>query len=224
MIVIDDFVKDKSLLQEVRDDASFFPESMGSGEKIATELNSYHYEQASCFAPYMFWDGWWSSPANTLKKRVIKTIWENFLPCSTEEIAGFEYWTRTYVAGQYLDIHVDEDTFLYAKNKTYSGPEIGCVYYGVDNIDGGFLEIHKMPIPNGTHLALEKENIKAYLSPDDEIERIRYRGNRLVIFDAGHVVHKTTPAKSGIRQVMVVNVWKKDNLPTALQTGDFFYE
>lgn len=224
MIVIDDFIKDTELLDEIAKDVSFFPETMGLGEKIATELNSYHYEQASCFAPYMFWDGWWRSSANTLKKRVIKTIWETNLPCNLDEVAGFEYWTRTYTAGQYLDIHVDEDTFLYAKDKTYSGPETGCVYYGVDNTDGGFLEIHKTPIPNGTYMALEKENIKSYLSADDDIERIRYKGNRLVIFDAGHVVHKTTPAGSGIRQVMVINVWKTDNLPTALRTGEFFYE
>lgn len=225
MIVIDNFLKD-DLYSEMLADTSFFPESMGDGEKIATELNSYHYEQASCYAPYMFWDGWWRSPANTLKKRIVQTIWENNLTAPKEDILGFEYWTRTFLPGQFLDLHVDEDTFMYEESKTFQGPSNGCILYGINNPQGGFIELHtaSAPLVDGSTAALERENIDKAKADIDDRERIAYRGNRLVIFDSGHVLHATTPAKSGIRQVLVVNVWHKDVPPTALKKGTFYYE
>jgi hypothetical protein len=223
MIVIDNCLP-QDLYKEVLNDSHFFPESMGGGERIATELNSYHYEQASCFAPYMFWDGWWRSPADTLRKRVVQAIWEKHLPCGKEDILGFEYWTRTYLPGQFLDVHVDEDTFMYADHKIFSGPMLGSIYYAADNKEGGFVEIYDAVLKDGTPLAIERENIDPLLAPIEERERIAYRGNRMIIFDAGHTIHGTTPAKSGIRQVMVVNIWHKDNPPTALKKDTFYYE
>lgn len=224
MIVKDNALAD-SLYQELLSDDAFFPESMGSDERLATELNSYHYEKSSCFAPYMFWDGWWATPANTLRKKVVQAIWEDNLPCDTSEILGIEYWTRTYLPGQYLDVHVDEDTFLYQESKTFSGPLTGSILYGVDNDNGGFVEIYnKAVLKDGEKLAIEAENINSLLVPVEERERIAYKGNRVIIFDTGHVVHGTTPAKSGIRQVMVTNVWHRNNPPTALKLGEFFYE
>lgn len=223
MIVIDNCLPAK-LYKEVLNDDKFFPETMGGGERIATELNSYHYEKSSCFAPYMFWDGWWRSPADTLRKRVVQAIWKNNLPCKKEDILGFEYWTRTYMPGQFLDVHVDEDTFLYEDSKIFSGPHIGSIFYGLDNPEGGFVEIHNAKLIDGTPLAIERENVDPILSPIEERERIAYRGNRLIIFDAGHVMHGTTPAKSGIRQVMVINVWHKDHPPVALEKNTFYYE
>jgi len=224
MIIKDNALAD-SLYQELLSDDAFFPESMGSDERLATELNSYHYEKSSCFAPYMFWDGWWATPANTLRKKVVQAIWEDNLPCDTSEILGIEYWTRTYLPGQYLDVHVDEDTFLYQESKTFSGPLTGSILYGVDNDNGGFVEIYnKAVLKDGEKLAIEAESINSLLVPVEERERIAYKGNRVIIFDTGHVVHGTTPAKSGIRQVMVTNVWHRNNPPTALKLGEFFYE
>lgn len=225
MLVIDNFIKDTELLAEIENSVSLFPESMGSEERIATELNSYHYEQASCFAPYMFWDGWWKSPANTLAKKIVQSVWEHNLPFNTEEICGFEYWTRTFNPGQYLDVHVDEDTFLYAKEKVFHGPVIGCVYYPHTNdVVGGFLELHPNAVQENLKYALESENIRNNISPLEDRERIACKPNRLIIFDAGHIVHNTTPPIFGVRRVMVINVWHKDNPPSALQTGEFFYE
>lgn len=225
MIVMDNCL-DKSLYNEILQDQSFFPELMGEGEKIAVELNSYHYEQSSCFAPYMFWDGWWRSPANTLKKRVIQSIWEHRLSADQEDILGFEYWTRTFNAGQFLDMHVDEDTFMYEDSKTFQGPYSGCIFYGADNPEGGFVEIHSSAptLVDGSQLGLERESIDSAKLPIEDRERVAYRGNRMVMFDVGHVLHSTTPAKSGIRQVMVINVWHKNCSPTALERNTFYYE
>jgi hypothetical protein len=225
MLVIDNFIQDKQLLQTIEESTSLFPESMGSEDRIATELNSYHYEKSNCFAPYMFWDGWWESETNTVAKKIIKNIWENNLPFSTDQICGFEYWTRTFHPGQYLGVHVDEDTFLYAKEKLFKGPIIGCVYYPhINDVVGGFLELHPNTVKEETYEALESENIKDNISPIEYRERIACKPNRLIIFDAGHTVHNTTPPISGVRKVMIVNVWHKDSPPSALKTGEFYYE
>jgi hypothetical protein len=225
MIIIDDFIKDKNLLEEIELTPNFFPESMGDEEKIATVLNGYHDGQCDCFAPYMFWDGWLKSEANTPRKRLIKKIWENNLPFPVEDVCGFEYWTRTFKPGQFLDTHVDEDTFLYADKKIFRGPRIGCVYYPHTNdVVGGFLEMHPTAISEDTANALEKENINHLIVPIELRERISCKPNRLIIFDAGHVIHNTTPPIKGVRRVVVVNVWHKDNPPSALKTGEFYYE
>jgi hypothetical protein len=221
MIVKDNYL-DKDLYDEVLKDSLFFPQSMGNEDKIAAHLMMYHEESSSCYSPFMFWDGWWRSPADTLKKQVIKQIWSENMEWPCEDVLGFEYWTRSYSPGQYIDAHVDEDTFLYKKNKSFQGPILGCIYYGIENKDGGFLEIHKKTLIDGNKETLDQ--IKNNTSPIEDRERIAYKGNRLIIFDAGHLVHSTTPSKSGLRQVLVVNVWHKNNPPEALSSGEFFYE
>lgn len=223
MIVKDNFI-DKNLYDKVLKDNLFFPKLMGNEDKIAAHLLMYHEESSSCYSPFMFWDGWWKSPANTLKKQVVQQIWSENMEWPHEDILGFEYWTRSYTPGQYIDVHVDEDTFLYKKNKMFQGPISGCIYYGIENEDGGFLEIHKNKLINGSKQSLDKIKDEEHLSPIEDRERIAYRGNRLIIFDAGHIVHGTTPAKSGVRQVLVVNVWHKDNPPVALEENEFYYE
>ena len=116
LLIIDDFIEDQDLLEEIENDKTFFPEYMGSESRQLKKGNIYHSEDSEVFSPWMFWDGWWRSPADTLKKRVIQKIWEDNLPCPIEDIVGFEYWTRTYSPGQYLPIHLDEDTFAYEKD------------------------------------------------------------------------------------------------------------
>jgi hypothetical protein len=223
MIIKDNFL-DQSTYTLLLNDSSFFPGSMGEGQRIASSLMMYHEQSSSCFSPFMFWDGWWNSSANTLKKIIIKKIWEKNLEYPVEEIIGFEYWTRTYAPGQYIDMHVDADTFLYKDSKIFNGPVVGCVYYGIDNLDGGFLEIHKNTLKDGEVGTPDEVKNEENISPIEDRERIAYKGNRLIIFDSGHVVHGSTPAKSGIRQVLVVNVWHKDNPPYGLDKNQFFYE
>lgn len=223
MIVIDNFLSEKQI-SHIRNDDSFFPGLMTVDSRIAREVNSYHNKQASCYAPYMFWRGWWSSPIDTPRKQVVKAIWENNLPVPVEEVLGFEYWTRTFGPGQFLGPHVDEDTFLYQESKIYNGPEIGCVYYGPsqEKVVGGFLELFESKLKFGELNALEWENLEPRLDPIEMRERIAFRENRLIIFDAGRVIHQTSPCISGIRNVMVVNVWLKNNPPVDM--ANFVYE
>lgn len=232
LFVQDNFIVDEGLVAEVVGDKSFFPPVMSGagsvnveGDNLGGNLNEFHYEQADCFAPYMFWDGWWRSPADTPRKRVIEKIWRDtdLLPFKEEEVCGFEYWTRTFSPGQWLGIHVDEDTFMYSETTYFQGPKIGCVWYGFSEADGGFLEIHEDGLDEGIE-QLEQASIERLTSPADRRERIKYQPNRLVVFDAGHKLHETTPVTSGIKQVMVVNVWHADSPPWALSFGGFYSE
>lgn len=95
---------------------------------------------------------------------------------------------------------------------------------GCENENGGFLEVHSKKLQDYTQGALEQEYVCDYISPVEFRERIAYKGNRLVIFDVGHTIHNTTPALSGKREVMVINVWHKDVPPTGLKSNSFYYE
>lgn len=224
LFVRDNFLGDSELAGLVKESSDFFPPVM-PGENIGGTLNEYHAEQADCYAPYMFWYGWWDSPAVSIRQKVIEKIWRDtgILPFPEDEVLGFEYWTRTFKEGQYLARHVDEDTFMYADTRWFHGPRIGCVWYGFSEADGGFLEIHETGVDEGFE-KLEAQNTASIISPPDRRERIAYRPDRLVVFDAGHRLHETTPIISGTKHVMVVNVWHKDNIPYALSTGDFHFE
>lgn len=225
MKVLDDFITDKQLLEEINNDKLFFPDSVGEKDHVNWAIHEYHDPKSKHYSPYMFWDGWWKSPANTLKKRVIQHIWERNLPIPKEEVCGFEYWTKTFKPGQYLSPHVDEDSHLYKEFQIFSGPLTGCVYYpDSEYVSGGFLELHEHKLEDGTLFALERGCLDSLTSPIEKRERIAYKPNRLVIFDAGHVLHNTTPVDVGIRKVLVVNVWSMGNQPMALQTEGFYYE
>lgn len=225
MKVIDNFL-DTETCEKIIADVDFFPSSMGEEARIASAINSYHHEQSDCFAPYMFWEGWGISEPKTLRQAVIKEIWDENLPFPLDELCGFEYWTRTFRAGQYLGPHVDEDTFRYSDSKILTGPHVGCIYYGpeTDENNGGFLEIYPDRIADFTKNALEQDMVSPLLVDVTARERIACKANRLIIFDAGHVLHGTTPVMSGKRNVMVVNVWHKSLTPVALETGQFYYE
>lgn len=225
MIYVEDDALPEDLFSQVQQSGSFFPAEMTDHENIGQYLNGYHEEECDCYAPYMFWDGWLNGETNTLKKQVIQAIWSKpgLLPFDPSEVRGFEYWTRTFSEGQYLAPHVDEDTFLYAKERMFRGPAIGCVWYGPSESTGGFLELHNSIVKEGPD-ALERENIDPLLSPVEERERIAYRPNRLIVFDAGHRLHEATKVISGKRNVMVINVWHIDNPPSAIETGEFFSE
>ena len=225
--VIDNAIKDRNLIEEISNSNTLFPELMGEEIKIATTINSYHIQDSPYFAPFMFWDGWLSSETNTTTKKIIKSIWENNLPFPIEELCGFEYWMRTFKAGQFIDLHLDEDTFLYESKNIKNGSAIGCVYYPHTNEqdDCGTLEIYDdYYIPDYELGALSKEKMDFYKSDVKSVKSIQCLPNRVVIFDTGHILHKTTPTRQHKKHVMVINVWHKDLQPSALTTGEFFYE
>ena len=66
MIVIDDFIKDENLLEEIQNDPTFFSD-------------------VGC---YYWWDGWWSSQAQSTRQKVVQYLWENIPLPSPIETSG----------------------------------------------------------------------------------------------------------------------------------------
>jgi hypothetical protein len=184
MIVIDNFIRDYSLLERIGEDDTFFSKN---GE-------------------FMWWDGWWNSPADTLKKELIQYIWGENSPMDSYEIGGFEYWTGQYGEGHKdaeLKRHFDKDEYLWNTEKVLSQPMIGTVFYPFEeDIDGGFLEIES--------------------SENGDVERIKPKWNRLVIFAAGRYPHRVTPVTRGTRSAIAINLWY--DAPKGLEAGEIILE
>ena len=176
MIVIDNFIKDTELLMEVE----------FNKEKFFSENGT-----------YFWWNGWWNSPTDTLKKRLISYIWEENPIYESVSLDGFEYWTGQYGEGKSvcdLNLHLDKDEDLWKSKGELSSPIIGTVFYPLQmEIEGGYLEIFS----NG---------------PDREPERIEAKYNRMIIFDAGSHEHRVTTVTKGTRSALAINLW--DSAPT----------
>lgn len=176
MIVIDNFIKDQDLLMDLELNKEYLFSDNGS---------------------YYWWNGWWNSPDNTLKKRLICYIWRDYPLYKSVSLDGFEYWTGQYGEGKgvsNLNMHLDKDEALWKSTGEIKSPIIGTVFYPVEmDIEGGYLEIFS----NG---------------PDNEPERIQAKHNRLIIFDAGNIHHRVTTVTKGTRSAIAINLW--DEAPT----------
>lgn len=181
MIIVDDFIKDESLLKELQDDKTFFNEN----------------------GKYKWWGGPWSSEASNLKERLIQEIWIHNSPWdfpryNSISLEGFEYWTGRYSPDTQhpstLDLHLDKDEALWQSTLNtgvpiLSIPIMGSVYYPIEmDIDGGYLEIFS----NGE---------------DKEPERVAAKHNRLIIFPAGEHPHRVTEVTRGTRSAIAINLW-----------------
>ena len=169
MIIIDNFIEDKNLLDRIDKDETFFGPN----------------------GNFMWWDGWWSSPANTIKKELIEHIWRYNDPTRGYQIEGFEYWTGVYgpsKPNKDLGTHLDKDELLYKETGELVSPIIGTVYYPKNvEFEGGYLEIES----------------------GGEVERIKATYNRLIIFPAGHYRHRVTHVTSGTRYAIAINLWDR---------------
>lgn len=167
MIIIDDFIKDRDLLNEIDKDENFFGPN-GS---------------------FMWWDGWWNTGVNTLKKKLIQHIWRDNSPDKSYDLVGFEYWTGVYghdKPNKNLGNHYDKDELHFKRTGKIIRPLIGTVFYPKNvPFTGGLLEIES----------------------GGEVESIRAKYNRLVIFDAGNDLHRVTEVTSGTRYAIAINLW-----------------
>lgn len=189
ILAIDNFIKDQELLKQIREDGTFFQDP----------------------GIYYYWDGWWTSPANTVKKRLIQHIWSDNCPISEGfNINGFEYWTGIQTADPMLGfkdnlvMHRDKDEAWFRDKGEFATPVIGTVYYPEqEDFEGGMLEIYTK-------------------GQEHAPERIYARPNRLIIFDAGNIFHRVDVVTSGTRKAIAINLWQ--NQPYSKQIGEFSIE
>ena len=84
MIVIDNYLQDKKILEEI--------------QKDETWIN---------FPTYNWWDGWWKCKPRNVMEVLIEIIWKRL--SIENKIAGFEYWSNAQTSNQALDWHFDKD-------------------------------------------------------------------------------------------------------------------
>lgn len=187
MIIVDDFIKNERLLNDIRKDDNFFGPN-----------GDFHW-----------WGGWFkdgdeneihgSPEANTLKKQLIEEIWRwnspwDFPRYQPLYLSGVEYWTGVYgpdKPNKNLGNHYDKDELHFKRTGEIVKPLMGTVYYPKEmDIDGGYLEV----FTDG---------------PDSPPERIKAVYNRLIIFEAGEYVHTVTPVTRGTRYAIAINLWSE---------------
>lgn len=178
MLVIDDFIKDESLLEEIQNDPTFFAD-------------------VGC---YYWWDGWWNSPAKTTRQKVVQYLWQN-VPLNIHTL-GLEYWTGMTRPGDgktsvhngityHLAPHYDKDEGLFAKTGEILCGQVGSVFYPSpenDECEGGHLKIWE---PNYS---------------ENAYELIKPKFNRFVVFDIS-CVHAVLEVTKGVRKAIAINLW-----------------
>jgi len=127
IVVIDDFIKDEVLINEVSTDPSLWSET----------------------GVYTYWKGWWNSPAKNTAQRLTEYIWKDNFPLNmSAEVNGFEYWTGIQSAEiegrrDYLELHYDDDVNYRRVTGNRMFPIMGCVYYPPGSeFEGGELVIY----------------------------------------------------------------------------------
>ena len=130
IVVIDNFVRDPLLLQEIEDNLDQIFRDPGA---------------------YKWWNGWWNSEPVNITQRLIQYVWQENCPVNASfSISGIEYWTGIQscpatddVWQDFLIMHRDKDEELWHATGEVVGPAIGTIYYppGQD-FDGGELEIY----------------------------------------------------------------------------------
>jgi hypothetical protein len=197
MIIIDDFIQDESLLQELQHNDDFYTQG------------------------FSWWNGWWNTPAQSLRHRLIEYIWKDNTPhqYSGIYIAGFEHWTGTYdgadqshkydesrvgIPGIFsLAHHMDKDEHLYNTTREIVTPAVGTIFYPRDHVHtGGYLRIYNSKFMEGCK---------------DNYELIAPKFNRLIIFDPSYI-HAVEEVTSGVRQAIAINLWTE--LPSEGQMKD----
>ena len=80
MIIFDDFITDRAILDEIQ-----------ASEEFQTPKS------------WAWWDGWWQAQAGCQRERVVQYIWGEHCPLAAaadfpNSVAGFEYWTLAHQA------------------------------------------------------------------------------------------------------------------------------
>ena len=129
MIAVFDNFLDEELLNEIKNDPTFFADP----------------------GHYYYWKGgWWNNPVNTTKKKLIEAIWGETCPISMSfQVDGFEYWTGIQSANpevgheDILPFHYDKDEAIFQQTGEIVTPLIGTVFYpGIEEFEGGDLAVY----------------------------------------------------------------------------------
>tara|TARA_R100000008_G_C3583227_1_gene170117 strand:- start:1293 stop:1889 length:597 start_codon:yes stop_codon:yes gene_type:complete len=183
MQVIDNFVKDPFLIEQMQDLEGEF------------------------WTPGYYW--WQNgSPSITLRHKLIDYIWLQGRVIETPTVKGFEHWIGIYESTGKLSTmekkeqgeetfslghHFDKDEWLWNNKKIMSKPLTGCVYYPpiTEQCEGGELKIYDTDVND----------------PSATFELVAPVPNRLVIFNPGQY-HAVKEVTAGNRYAVAINLWE----------------
>jgi len=159
MIAVFDNFLDEDLLNEIKNDPTFFQDP----------------------GVYYYWGGHWNGePANTLKKRLIEKIWLTSSPLSiVYHINGFEYWTGIQTANPQIGHkntlvqHYDKDEAWFEKTGEIVTPVIGTVFYpGIEEWEGGDLAVYTDGLDKSPEIVKAKPNRLIIFGAGDYIHEV----------------------------------------------------
>lgn len=168
IVVIDNFIKDETFLQALKDNQDDIFRDPGV---------------------YKWWDGWWSTPPKNLTQLLINKVWTDGCPITEQfDISGIEYWTGIQSTdgnwNDHLIMHTDKDEELWRTTGRVVGPAIGTIYYppGQD-FDGGNLEIFTDGRDSEPEVVKAKDNRLIIFPAGDYFHRVATvtRGTRRAI-------------------------------------------
>lgn len=125
MIIKDNFIRDESLLKDLRAEAKVLTGGLKETSKSSPS----------------FWKNFNIDAVNTTEK-VCQIVFDKF--CETSEYQGFEYWLNCLLPSESdaLGWHSDKDECLLEQQGRYVCPSIGMVLYlHEEDPEGGYLEI-----------------------------------------------------------------------------------
>lgn len=159
MIAVFDNFLDEGLLNEIKNDPTFFQDP----------------------GIYYYWGGPWNGePANTLKKRLMEKMWLTGSPLSISyQISGFEYWTGIQTANpelghkNLLGSHYDKDEAWFAKTGEIVTPVIGTVFYpGIEEWEGGDLTVYTDGLDKSPEIVKAKPNRLIIFGAGDYVHEV----------------------------------------------------
>jgi len=159
MIAVFDNFLDEDLLNEIKNDPTFFSDP----------------------GTYYYWGGPWNGqPANTLKKRLIEKMWLTGSPLSiVYHINGFEYWTGIQTADpnrghkNVLSTHFDKDEAWFAKTGEFVTPLMGTVFYpGIEEFEGGDLAVYTDGLDKSPEIVKAKPNRLIIFNAGDYVHEV----------------------------------------------------
>lgn len=180
-LIIDNAVTDKSILDIIKNDKTFFPEP----KKLETgDVNRVDGSERTPIE-YIFWEGWISNPIlDSSKKILIKHLCEKILPLnldgvhlSADDIYGFEHWARTFLPGQFSFWHFDKG-FGKGVDKTLNSIFVLISSDDAVKIDKGIYELGRF---FSVKYILENNGQNFYLTNDEIFNNFSFKDKKFEI-------------------------------------------
>lgn len=142
---------------------------------------------------YSYWlpikDGKLPAP-RSIVEQAINYIYENRMPCSTQDFVGVEWWIHNRDPTTYMSMHFDKDEGFFVRNQVLRHPKLSSVYY-VNDKGGPTLVVDQWCTHDNKKL-IPKEPLRGIATNP--------RNNQILFFP-GDRLHGVLPAEPQFKRV-----------------------